>query len=230
MLPSTPEAIIYSDNIQNLCASDRTFRGLGRGFQRKRSHILDGPNGVIMDFVTVVLIAVGLAMDAFAVSIAKGISVERNRRRSAILLASLFGGFQGLMPVVGWLGGLGLRDVITEIDHWIAFGLLGFIGAKMIYDSTKSEDGEVEDVTLCMALVLAVATSIDALMVGLSFAFLETPILVPVLVIGVVTLALSYLGFTFGSKMGTMFGRKIRVLGGLILILIGVRILIEHLL
>jgi putative Mn2+ efflux pump MntP len=184
----------------------------------------------MMDFVTVVLIAIGLAMDAFAVSIAKGISVERNRRRSAILLASLFGGFQGLMPVVGWLAGLGLRDIIMEIDHWVAFGLLGFIGVKMIYDSTKSEDGKEGDVTLCMAFVLAIATSIDALMVGLGFAFLETPILIPVLVIGVVTLILSYLGFIFGSKMGVMFGRKIRVLGGLILILIGIRILMEHML
>jgi putative Mn2+ efflux pump MntP len=183
-----------------------------------------------MDFVTVILIAVGLAMDAFAVSIAKGISVERDRRRSALLLASLFGGFQGMMPVIGWLAGLGLRDVIMEVDHWVAFGLLGFIGAKMIHDSTKSGDGKEAVITLSVALVLAVATSIDALMVGLSFAFLETPILVPVLVIGVVTFVLSYLGFAFGSKMGAMFGRKIRVLGGLILILIGVRILIEHML
>ncbi len=183
-----------------------------------------------MDFVTIILIAVGLAMDAFAVSIAKGISVERNRRRSALLLASLFGVFQGMMPVIGWFAGVGLKNMIMEVDHWVAFGLLGFIGAKMIYDSTKSEDGREGDVTLWIGLVLAVATSIDALMVGLSFAFLETPILVPVLVIGVVTLVLSYLGFMFGSRMGAMFGRKIRALGGLILILIGIRILIEHLL
>ncbi|UCE91084.1 MAG: manganese efflux pump [Methanobacteriota archaeon] len=183
-----------------------------------------------MDFITVILIAVGLAMDAFAVSIAKGISVEIDRRRSAILLASLFGGFQGMMPVIGWFAGLGLRDVIMEVDHWVAFGLLGFIGAKMIHDAPKSENGKEADVTLCVAIALAVATSIDALMVGLSFAFLETPILVPVIVIGVVTLALSYLGFAFGSKMGAMFGRKVRVLGGLILILIGIRILIEHML
>jgi len=182
----------------------------------------------MMDFATVILIAFGLAMDAFAVSIAKGMSVERNRRKSALLLASLFGGFQGMMPVIGWFAGLGLRDLIMDVDHWVAFALLGFIGAKMIHDSSKSEDGKEADVTISIALVLAVATSIDALMVGLSFAFLETPILVPVLVIGVVTLVLSYLGFMFGSKMGAMFGRKIRVIGGLILILIGIRILIEH--
>lgn len=183
-----------------------------------------------MDFVTVILIAIGLAMDAFAVSIAKGISTKRNRRRSGMLLASLFGGFQGLMPVIGWFAGVGLRDIIMEVDHWIAFGLLGFIGVKMIHDSTKSEDGKDVDVTLSIALVLAVATSIDALMVGLSFAFLEIPILVPVLVIGAITFALSYTGFIFGSRMGLIFGKNIKMLGGLILILIGIRILIEHML
>jgi putative Mn2+ efflux pump MntP len=176
----------------------------------------------------VILIAIGLSMDAFAVSIAKGISVQRNRRGAAILLASLFGGFQALMPVVGWLAGLGLRDMIMEVDHWIAFGLLGFIGAKMIYDSTKSEGVPEEDVTLSLALVLAVATSIDALMVGLGFAFLEIPILIPILIIGVVTFVLSYLGFMFGSRIGAIFGRRVKILGGIILILIGIRILAEH--
>jgi manganese efflux pump family protein len=182
-----------------------------------------------VDFVTIILIAVGLAMDAFAVSIAKGITVKRDRRRTAILLASLFGGFQALMPVIGWLAGLGLKDMIMEIDHWIAFGLLAFIGVKMIYESTKSESDEGSDVTLTIALTLAVATSIDALMVGLGFAFLETSILVPVAVIGLVTLALSLVGFVFGSGLGKVFGKKIQIVGGLILILIGTKILVEHL-
>ncbi len=168
-------------------------------------------------------------MDAFAVSIAKGITVKRDRRRTAILLASLFGGFQALMPVIGWLAGLGLKDMIMEIDHWIAFGLLAFIGVKMIYESTKSESDEGSDVTLTIALTLAVATSIDALMVGLGFAFLETSILVPVAVIGLVTLALSLVGFVFGSGLGKVFGKKIQIVGGLILILIGTKILVEHL-
>ncbi len=183
-----------------------------------------------MDLVTVVLIAIGLAMDSFAVAIAKGVSVEKNRRQSAILLATLFGGFQGLMPVVGWLAGLGLRDIIMEVDHWVAFGLLGFIGAKMILDSVRSDDGKEEDVTLLVALVLAVATSIDALMVGLGYAFLEIPILIPALIIGVITFTLSYLGFVFGARMGIIFGKRVKVFGGLILILIGIRILIEHML
>jgi manganese efflux pump family protein len=183
-----------------------------------------------MDLVTVILIAIGLAMDAFAVSIAKGISVRKKKMESAILLASLFGGFQALMPVIGWLAGLGLEDIITGVDHWIAFGLLGFIGAKMIYDARKSEDGKEEDITLFVGLTLAVATSIDALMVGLSFAFLETPILIPILIIGAVTFALSFVGVIFGSKMGSIFGRNVKILGGLILIAIGIRILTNHLL
>ena len=183
-----------------------------------------------MDFLSVVLIAIGLAMDAFAVSIAKGMSVGKDKLNSAIMLASLFGGFQALMPVIGWLAGVGLMDVIMGVDHWIAFGLLGFIGAKMIYDSTKKEDPKEEVVTLVAGLTLAVATSIDALMVGLSFAFLETPILIPIVIIGVVTFALSFVGVMFGSKMGSIFGREVRILGGLILILIGMRILLDHLL
>ena len=183
-----------------------------------------------MDFVTVILIAIGLAMDAFAVSIAKGISVNKDKLKSAVLLASLFGGFQALMPVIGWLAGLGLKDTIMGVDHWIAFGLLAFIGAKMIYDTTRGEDGRGAGITLYAALTLAVATSIDALMVGLSFAFLETPILLPILTIGIVTFVLSFVGVIFGSGMGSIFGNKVKILGGLILILIGTRILMEHLL
>lgn len=183
-----------------------------------------------MDFVTVILIAIGLAMDAFAVSIAKGISVDKDRTKMAVLLASLFGGFQALMPAIGWLAGTGLKDIIMGIDHWIAFGLLGFIGAKMIYDATKDGDGKDDGITLVMALTLAVATSIDALMVGVSFAFLEMTILFPILVIGVVTFVLSFLGVVFGSKMGRIFGRNVKILGGIILVVIGIRILIEHLL
>jgi putative Mn2+ efflux pump MntP len=177
-----------------------------------------------------ILIAIGLSMDAFAVSIAKGITVDKNRRRSAIMLAVLFGGFQALMPAIGWLAGLGLKDVIMSIDHWIAFGLLGFIGVKMIFDSTKDDEDRENNVTLVMALTLAVATSIDALMVGLSFAFLETSILVPVLIIGLVTFGLSLVGFEFGSRMGTLFGKRVQVVGGLILIFIGIQILAEHIL
>lgn len=183
-----------------------------------------------MDLVTILLIAVGLAMDAFAVSIAKGITVQHERMRAAILLALLFGGFQALMPLIGWLAGMGFRDAIMEIDHWIAFFLLAFIGTKMIWDALKGEDDEDEGLTLPLVLTLAVATSIDALMVGLSFAFLEDSILFPIVAIGVVTFLLSFLGFIFGSTLGKAFGGKIRIIGGVILIIIGLRILADHLL
>jgi putative Mn2+ efflux pump MntP len=184
-----------------------------------------------MDWFTVVLIAVGLAMDALAVSIAKGSTVNRDRRRTGLLLAGFFGGFQMLMPAVGYAAGYSFRDIIMGVDHWITFGLLSFIGAKMIYDSTKKDDvkgGEV--IRLHTVLTLAVATSIDALMVGLSFAFLETSILEPILVIGFITFGLSIAGFTFGCSIGKIFGSRIKILGGIILIAIGFRILIEHLL
>jgi manganese efflux pump family protein len=182
-----------------------------------------------LDLITMLLIAIGLAMDAFAVSIAKGMTVKKDRRKTAVMLAVFFGGFQALMPAIGWMAGLGLKDIIMGIDHWIAFGLLGFIGAKMIFESTKSEGDDGDKVTLTLALTLAVATSIDALMVGLSFALLETSILLPILIIGMVTFALSLIGFMGGSGLGRMFGKKIQIVGGIILIFIGLQILVEHL-
>ena len=184
----------------------------------------------IMDALTIVLIAVGLAMDAFAVSIAKGIVIKQQRRKTALLLASFFGGFQMLMPVIGWLAGSSLETVIVGIDHWIAFGLLAFIGSKMIYDSIRKQDGEKEESLRFHSLMtLAVATSIDALMIGLSFAFLQTQILVPILVIGLITFLLSLTGFFFGCGLGRIFGNKIKIVGGLILLAIGMQILFEHL-
>jgi putative Mn2+ efflux pump MntP len=183
-----------------------------------------------MDLLTVLLIAVGLAMDAFAVSIAKGMTVEDGKLKQAILIAALFGSFQMLMPAIGWLVGRSFAETIAAVDHWIAFGLLVFIGAKMIYDALRGNDDEGGCLTLSGALVLAVATSIDALMVGLSFAFLETSVLEPILLIGAVTFALCLPGFLFGSHLGKLFGEKVRIVGGAILILIGLRILVEHLL
>ncbi len=183
-----------------------------------------------MDILTIVLIAVGLAMDAFAVSIAKGICIEHNRRKSALLLASFFGGFQMLMPAVGYFAGLSFREVIMGVDHWIAFGLLALIGSKMIYDSTRrATEKEEETLKLHSLVTLSVATSIDALMVGLSLAFLQTSILEPIIVIGAITFSLSYLGFYFGCGIGRVFGNRIKIVGGLILIAIGLRILLEHL-
>jgi len=181
-----------------------------------------------MDALTVFLIAVGLAMDAFAVSIAKGITVDKDRKKTGILLAATFGGFQMLMPAIGWFAGQGLKDFMMDIDHWIAFVLLSVIGGKMIYDSTKGDDDGDGRVTVSELLLLGVATSIDALMVGLSFAFLETSIVVPIIVIGVVTFTFCLAGFVFGNRLGTIFGERVKIVGGVVLILIGLRILIEH--
>ncbi|MGD6850595.1 MAG: manganese efflux pump MntP family protein [Candidatus Bathyarchaeia archaeon] len=185
-----------------------------------------------MDALTIILIAVGLAMDAFAVSIASGMTIKGNRRRAGLLTAAAFGGFQMLMPVIGWAVGLSLADLISSIDHWIAFGLLAFIGAKMIYEGTKKEEKRKSPTELKMRslLILAVATSIDALMVGLSFAFLQTSIALPIAVIGAVTFGLSLVGFYFGCGLGKVFGRRIEIVGGGVLILIGLKILLEHLL
>ena len=183
-----------------------------------------------MDMLTIILIAIGLAMDAFAVSIAKGITISNHRKKTALVMATFFAVFQMFMPVIGWLAGLGLEELIMGIDHWIAFGLLALIGARMIYDSTKKEDPQREsNIRLHALLILSVATSIDALMVGLSFAFLQTAIVIPIIVIGIVTFSLSYLGFHFGNVIGNILGSKIKVIGGVILIAIGVKILLEHL-
>lgn len=184
-----------------------------------------------MDIITVLLIAIGLAMDAFAVSIAKGMAINRNRHRTALTLGIFFGGFQMLMPAIGWFVGATFEEVIAGVDHWIAFGLLAFIGLKMIYDSTKKDgDNQEETLKLHSVLTLAVATSIDALMIGLSFAFLSSSIVEPILLIGLVTFLLSVTGFFFGCGLGKVFGNRMKLVGGLILIAIGLRILLDHLL
>jgi manganese efflux pump family protein len=185
-----------------------------------------------VDALTIILIAVGLAMDAFAVSIASGMTITNNRRRAGLLTAAAFGGFQMLMPIIGWAVGLSLADIISGFDHWLAFGLLAFIGAKMIYEGTKKEEdhNSPKDLKMKALLILAVATSIDALMVGLSFAFLKTSIVLPIAVIGAVTFGLSLVGFYFGCGLGKVFGHRIEIVGGLVLVAIGLKILLEHLL
>ncbi len=183
-----------------------------------------------MDIITIIFIAVGLAMDAFAVSIACGTTITRQRRKTALLLAASFGAFQMLMPILGWLAGDQFQGLIAGVDHWIAFGLLTFIGSKMIYDSTKKECADETALRFRTLLTLSVATSIDALMVGLSFAFLQTSIVTPVIAIGAVTFSLSCVGFFFGTAIFRFFGNKTKAIGGLILIAIGLQILLEHLL
>ena len=184
-----------------------------------------------MDAMTIIAIAFGLAMDAFAVSITSGITIKRLKINNALKIALFFGLFQAIMPLVGWLAGLSLKDFISEIDHWIAFGLLSFIGCKMIYESitVQSSKKEINPLNVYVLLVLSVATSIDALAVGISFAFLKVSIVTPVIIIGTVTFLLSYLGVYIGDRIGHFFENKIEIAGGILLIGIGIKILVEGL-
>jgi putative Mn2+ efflux pump MntP len=183
-----------------------------------------------MSIASLLMIAVGLAMDAFAVSITSGITIKNCGLRHALLIAFFFGGFQALMPAVGWLAGLTLKSSIMAFDHWVAFALLSAIGGKMIYESTVLEKAERECTVLTfhVLLGLSVATSIDALAVGVTFAVLDVVIAGPIIVIGLVTFALSFLGVWLGKRMGRFFEEKIEIAGGLILIGIGMKILVEH--
>lgn len=185
-----------------------------------------------MGLLELVLIAVGLSMDAFAVSLCKGLSMGRLNLRNAGVIALFFGGFQALMPLLGWLLGKQFESYITSIDHWIAFILLAFIGGKMVYevlkgDSCYAEGGYVLNIR--ELLVLAVATSIDALAVGITFAFLRVSILPAVLLIGGITFVLSLAGVCIGHKFGAKLKSKAELAGGVVLILIGVKILLDHL-
>jgi len=184
-----------------------------------------------MGMVSILLIALGLSMDCFAVSVSSGLSMERFRICRALRLALFFGLFQGIMPVIGFAAGMGVRNFIEEIDHWVAFGLLAFIGLKMIHEAlTEGENGKKIDLSsLSTLLVLSVATSIDALAVGVSFSLLNMDIAVPALVIGIVAFAVSLTGVLVGRRVGRRFKSMAEILGGLIIIAIGLKILMEHL-
>ena len=185
-----------------------------------------------MDILTLLFIALGLSMDAFAVSITSGITIKEQRLNHALRIGLFFGSFQALMPLIGWLAGLSLRDLISGVDHWVAFGLLSLIGGKMIYGATKigSDKKDANPLSVFVLLILSIATSIDALAVGLSFAFLKISVATPIIVIGFVTFVLSFLGVLVGNKLGHFFEKKMEIVGGLVLIGIGIKILIEHLL
>ncbi len=182
-----------------------------------------------MGIFELLFLAVGLAMDAFAVSVCKGLSAKEYRLRHSLTAGAYFGGFQALMPLLGWLLGSQFESVIKSIDHWIAFGLLGLIGANMVREAF----GKAEEVNASFSpkamLPLAVATSIDALAVGVTFAFLDVNIWLAVALIGGVTFAISAAGVKVGNVFGARFQSKAELAGGIILILLGVKILIEHL-
>lgn len=175
------------------------------------------------------LIAVGLSMDAFAVSICKGLSVRRLQWKHALLAGVYFGGFQALMPALGYLLGVQFEQFITSVDHWIAFALLLLIGGKMIQESREEAEDLNDDFSVKAMLVLAIATSIDALAMGITFAFLQVDIVAAVLFIGCITFLFSALGIQIGHAFGTRYKSKAELAGGVILILMGCKILLEHL-
>lgn len=184
----------------------------------------------------ILLIGLGVSADAFAVSMCKGVEMKKIIWKYALLIALFFGGFQMIMPLIGWGAGSLFQKYITEFDHWIAFGLLLLLGGKMIYDGIfdKDEKKEGEEdkplkLGLATLLVMAIATSIDALAVGVTFAFLSVNIWLAVGIIGATTFTFSLIGVFIGVKVGDKFKNKAEILGGVILILLGVKILLEHL-
>ena len=184
-----------------------------------------------MHLITILLIALALSMDALAVSISSGVALRTMHIPHAIRMGLWFGSFQAIMPVIGWFIGKELLTFISRVDHWVAFGLLSLIGIKMIYESRKlpTEDNTTAQFKTHILFVLAVATSIDALAVGMSLSILQISIVKPVIIIGMVTFILSFIGVVVGKRIGGFFERKIEVIGGLILIGIGIKILVEHL-
>ena len=183
-----------------------------------------------MGIIEIIVVSISLAMDAFAVAICKGLSMKKMNWKNAVIIALYFGVFQGLMPVVGYFLGTTFGSFIESVDHWIAFILLLLIGLSMIKDAVSSkerkEDNKVDVKTM---VVLAIATSIDALAVGITFAFFEVNISLAALIVGAVTFMLSIIGVWIGNKFGGQFQNKAKLAGGIVLIIIGLKILLEHL-
>ncbi len=184
-----------------------------------------------MGFITLFLIAIGLNFDSFAVSITTGLLANNIRFWQATKVAATLALFQALMPVLGWFIGSQLKNFIMNYDHWLAFGLLSIVGIRMIVESLKKPEmrESFDPFKPTMLIGMAIATSIDALVVGVTFAFINVNILLSVGVIGLTTYLVAMLGMLFGKKAGQWFGKKMEIVGGIILILIGVKILIEHL-
>lgn len=185
---------------------------------------------VFMDLLTLLTLAVGLAMDAFAVSICKGLAMREKVLKKGVIVGLWFGGFQALMPTIGFFLGTQFKDQITSIDHWIAFVLLGLIGINMVKEALSNDEEQADDsIAVKEMFMLAVATSIDALAVGITFAFLNVHIVSAVSMIGVCTFLISFAGVKIGNIFGTKYKSKAELAGGIILILLGFKILFEHL-
>lgn len=191
-----------------------------------------------MGLAELVLLAVGLSMDAFAVSICKGLGMKKIKLKVAVVLGLFFGGFQAGMPVIGWALGSQFMGIIGPIDHWIAFILLAFIGGKMLWEAFTEDEDEDEDegdgkdaekIDLGEYLILAIATSIDALAVGISFAALSVDIMPAVSLIGITTFIFSVAGVAIGHTFGARYEKPATIVGGVVLIFIGLKILLEHL-
>lgn len=183
-----------------------------------------------MGFGELFILAVGLAMDAFAVAVCKGLAIRELKVRQALLVGLWFGLFQGLMPAAGYLLGSAFTGLVQSVDHWIAFVLLSIIGGNMIREGVRGDEEDCDpSLSFHVMLMLAVATSIDALAVGITFAFLNVPILAAVLFIGVITFAISAAGVKLGNIFGMRYRAKAEIFGGSVLILIGLKILLEHL-
>jgi len=183
-----------------------------------------------VELLAVIAIAVGLAMDTFAVSIVTGAAYKQLHLRHTLRMAGFFGGFQALMPVVGYLAGLTVRQYVSNYDHWIAFGILAAVGLKMIYESfkIKEERRTPNPANLAVVFALAVATSIDALAVGITLSLITSAIALAVIIIGVVTFGLSFAGVYIGKKFGHFFEGGIEAIGGLVLIGLGIKIVLQH--
>lgn len=183
-----------------------------------------------MQNIAIILIAIGLSMDSFAVSVTNGLTVTDLTLKRKLTISFSLAIFQGLMPLLGWYAGMGVEKYIQEIDHWIAFILLGIIGIKMICDGlNKSVNAKVSELSPFTLLAQSLSTSIDAFVVGISFALLGWPIIKPVLIIGITTLIFSLIGLQVGKYLGKKVGKSATIVGGLVLIGIGIKILVEHL-
>jgi len=185
------------------------------------------------DFFSIILIAIGLSADCFAVALSGSISMKTVSRLQVLRASLAFGLFQALMPVLGWLIGQTVVEIIADYDHWIAFVLLAIVGGKMIWESFRSEESRNDNADITkgiLLLTLSIATSIDALAVGLTFAFLEINIMTASLTIGTIALAVTAIGFLLGRKLGSLIGRRAEAIGGVVLIGIGLRILLTHIL
>ena len=186
-----------------------------------------------MSIIELLLIGIGLSMDAFAVSVCKGLGMTKLNKKNAFLIALFFGGFQALMPWLGWFIGSRFQKYIEQFDHWIAFGLLAFIGGQMIYESLKEKEEvetEGDQLDIGQLFLMAIATSIDALAIGVTFALLPgVNIWTSILLIGCTTFMISFAGVGIGFQFGNKYEKKAQIVGGVILIVLGIKILLEHL-